>query len=236
MERLAADPPRPDRFSRTTLGGNKVVLVDLAAAGALELAKGFDPGDEIGSFYLGVEGANRVGRAVLYGAVAAEEVVHWLTAGLRALERAGAAAKTATAPMGGLPPSPVGDLRRIEAAHYLHGAGRWLRVTHVAPLADWAANNPPALEEARQRVLRWNGNGVPLRDLVRDNLRGHRIAPLDATAVASVFTRRSAAEVAETFDPLKSASVLRAANNKLARLGHKLDGVGGPLLQLARPE
>ena len=228
MELLAADPARPDYASRSTLSTNRVAPVDLPESEVVAVAEGFD----LGRRDVGPRDARRLGLRALFGAVAAEEAVQWLNAALRALERAAAAPETAT--------SHFRAMRRIEAMQYLRGAGPWLRVTHVDDLANWIPNNSPRLEKERQRVLAWKGNGVPLRDLIRDNLRGHRIAPLDAATVASVFTRRSAAEVAEAFvnppqDPQQTSQAFREAGQRFGTLGNMLVPLSAPWMDLVKP-
>lgn len=227
MRRLIDDPPRPDHASRTVLSPNQTALVEMTEAQASALAPGFDAGKTEGAYW-GQKGARTVGLDALSGAVAAEEAGHWLTAALRALERAGAAPKTVT--------SQLEPLRRIEATQYLRGAAPWLKVTHLDPLANWITNNGPGgLAKEKKRVLQWSGNGAGVRELVEANLARQGIAPLNAAAVARVFKVQTAADAARAFDPLAAANVLRAAARQFGQLAARLESVGGPLVQLSRP-
>ena len=227
VRKLAEDLPLADYASRTTIGVGRMSPLDLPDE-VVGLAPGFSAATILDLRSANSPNALRAtGRATFFSAVAADEATDWLTAARRAEERAEAVPAAVR--------SHVRDARRQEAYHYFAGAGDWLEAYALVPLESWARHSPARLARERERVLASTTRDTPLREVIEANLRRHEIAPFRPAAVASVFTRKPAAAVAEAFDPVKTADVLGRADQDISTAGAVVVDAAGSLRSLRAP-
>ena len=211
IRRLGEAPPRTDHASRTTIGIGRMSALELADD-VVGLALGFPAATKQDTRVANLAAAVQItGRATFFSAVAADEATDWLTAAVRAEERASGVPDTVR--------SHVRDARRQEAHHYFAGAADWLEAYALGPLESWIRLSPGRLERERQRVLSASVRDTPLRKVIEANLLRHSIAPFRAEVVASIFTAEPAGRVAEAFDGPKTAEVMVRTDQDLSTTG-----------------